>query len=288
MSDRLTSTLIEASNLYQSQLADAMLPSMLNTFQHMRKTNPRLRDFQKSLTGVVNWNKDTIDACTNKVLLTEPLLDRLIAAVYLGTVQVLAHVRLPKSDTNIKVQVPGTGPFVHTAYKLAAREVYERIVDRRTRFEAENLREQKHVMFGAVHSAINKLLPFKQLLEAYIAKEVDDQGMVSPEPYMGTAHAYAFDDKPISRPFPVEELPEPRSELEPEPQQEQEAEPQPEPEPEREPEREREREPEPAAPSCWLDDGRSQDEQPEEKRITLSPGRREVMCDDAGDSGELD
>ena len=297
MTDRLTSTLIEASNIYQLQLADAMLPNMLSTFQKLQGDSKRVRDFQMRLREVVLWNKDTIDAHTNQILLTEPLLDRLIAAVYLATVQVLSHVRLPRSDTNIKVQVPGTGTFVHTAYKLAAQKFYERIADGHGMGRTGS---QKDVIAEAIHSTINKLLPLKQLLEAYIAKEIDDEGMVSPEPFAGAAHAFPVphQDAPSRIPdLDDHERSEPDFERPPEANLEQQPEAdlgqQPETELDRQPGGDEEFRPEHSEGDqpCWLDDGKSDKSEPgEEKNIILSPRRRsrEVMCEDAGDSGELD
>ena len=292
MGDRLTSTLVEASNMYQLQLVQIMLPDMLRSFQVMRAGSRNLRAFQVRLQEVVSWNQDVISEHTNRILLCSPLLDELIAAVYLATVQVLSHVRLPNSRSDIRVQVPAKTVFVHTAYKLAAQDFYELVAEGQNCFVEGRIKMQKRVIAGAVERTISRLLPLKQLLDAYIAKEVDEHGMVSPEPFAGAAAA-----EPLAAGgFPSPALPPFNPGPEPEREPEREAEPEPEREPEPEPEREhrddeyhhdhdrRSEEHHRPAPN-WMDDGTEEEPQPE-KRVQLSP--RPVMCEDAGDSGELD
>ena len=175
------SNLVEASNLYQLQLVEVMMPDMLMTFQKMYTSSRSPRQFQQQLASIVKWNKDVIERHTNQILLESPLLDDLIAAVYLAHVQVLSYVRLPGSKSDIRVQVPAKTTFVHTAYKLAANTFYDETKDGNNCFRLSMA--PKTIIADAIHKTINKLLPLKQLLEAYIANEVDAQGMVSPEPY---------------------------------------------------------------------------------------------------------
>jgi len=287
MGDRLASTLIEANNIYQDRLANAMLGDMLLTFQKMYRSSPRPRDMQIRLKEIVKWNKDMIDKYTNQILLLSPLLDDLIAAVYLATVQVLSHVRLPGSKSDIRVQVPGKSTFVHTAYKLAAKTFYELIAEGHDCFQKGMSQTQKRVVVAAVHDTVTELLPLKQLLEAYIANEVDAEGMVSPEPFSGMAQQFPPDPPQSLSPQQQALFQQPKH-VEPHvpehvefEQQEVVDDPEPEPEHEVEPELPRHME------SNWMDEGKSDaDADMPEKKVELSPGRG-VMCEEAADDGEL-
>lgn len=273
MNESTASTLVEASNLYQNSLVEVMMPDMLSTFQTMRAQSPSAKVFQRSLASMVTWNKDVIDRHTNQILLVSPLLEDLIAAVFLAYVQVLSFVRLPGSKSDIRVHVPAKTTFVHMAYKLAANKFYDLTRDGKNCFQSSCT--PKEIIAEAIHKTINKLLPLKQLLDAYIANEVDAEGMVSPEPFAGTASKYVA---PTTLPPPTLPPPSPSVEVPPAPLSHE-----PPPEDDRIP---------PDAPPPrpeeedhnWLDDGQSEQDLPT-KRVDLSPQR--VMCDEAGEDAEL-
>lgn len=275
------STLVEASNLYRDSLAGVMIPDMLSTFQTMRRQSNSVREFQRSLASVVAWNKDVIDRHTNQILLVSPLLEDLIAAVFLANVQVLSFVRLPGSKSDIKVHVPAKTAFVHMAYKLAANKFYDLTRDGKNCFQSSCTPIE--IITEAIHKTISKLLPLKQLLEAYVGNEVDAEGMVSPEPFAGTMSKYPPPNLPLqptipppspSVEAPAHEPPRPDDNIPAQVPSEVPSEVPPEVPPMR-PERE---------DHNWLDDGQSEQDLPT-KRVDLSPQR--VMCDEAGEDAEL-
>ena len=276
------SALTDARDMYQEKLVEIMTPHMLRTFQNMwTDARCKARPFQQTLQQVRLWNAEKIQQQTNTILLATPYLDNVIAAVFLSVVKVLSHVRLPNSRTDIRVRVPGKTVFVHTAFTNAAREFYELLAEGHRVFGQGRSQVQKEVARGAVRRAVQQLLPLKELLDAYISDEVDDNGMVSPEPMLGATTALppesllprsiveeppAVDDSPEREPTPpVEDTTEdPPDDLEPPAETDQ--------------------------SRSWLDDGKSvaSDEGVPPKQVDLSPRERPVMCGDAGDCHELD
>ena len=300
MDDRFSPVLSDARDIYQTKLVRIMTPHLLNLFEGMwRAAHQKPRAFQLQLREVPKWNKDQIEAFTNQILLTTPYLEGAISAVFLAVVKVLSYIRLPTSKTDIRVPVPGKSVFVHTAARVAARELYEMVAAGQPVFADIRYRAEKEVAAEAVRKAVEELLPYQLLLEAYISGEIDDRGTMSPEPFPGAACApppeslvprfqsasesgRPFDEpEPRPEPEPLREEPEPEAEPEPEPLRE---------EPVRE---EPVREPE----ANWLDDGESQTgdghddgERDRERRVELSPAlsRRPIMSREAGGNEELD
>lgn len=304
MDDRFSPVLTDARDIYQNKLIRIMTPHMLSLFEGMWQAAGRKRRvFQARLREVPGWNKDRIEAFTNQILLKTPYLDGAISAVFLAVVKVLSYIRLPNSRTDIRVPVPGKTVFVHTATRIAAKEFYELVAAGQPVFSNIRYTAEKEVVASAVGKAVEELLPFKLLLDAYIAGEIDDQGTMSPEPNPGA----------LTAPPPESLVPRFAAPSEPgEPEPEPEPQPEPEPEPERHapfPEAEKES-------RNWMDDGASvpedDAEERRERRVELSPGRRPwvsperrpehspqehgpspraerpVMSGDAGDGNELD
>lgn len=133
----------------------------------------------------------------------------------------------------------------------------------------------------SVRRAVQQLLPLKELLDAYISDEVDDNGTVSPEPMSGATAAPPPESllprSTVDEPPDVEDPPE----REPTPPLEDTLEDPPE---ESDPPAEKDQS------RSWLDDGKSvaSDDGVPPKRVDLSPRERPVMCGEAGDCHELD
>lgn len=287
MADRMASVLLEGSNIYGMRLVDVIINDMLDTFRRMRRGSRNLVTFQMKLRQVPKWNKDVIAEHTNKILVHCPQLKTLLTAVFLARVQVLSYVRLPNSRTDIKVQVPGNNTFVHAAYSQAANDLYDTIVvSKQDCMVPELMPQQKQIIACSIEKAVKQLVPYDVLMDAYIADDVDNHGMISPEPFSGTSLAIPPEPDLPADPDSDHE----REAVAHEPSPLMHTEPEPEAEPELEPEPEAEAEAEHVQPEDqnWMDDGRSADgnDMPA-KRIELSPRSRHVMCEDATGSGEI-
>lgn len=315
-----TRGLVEAKNFYQENLIDEMTPHVIRVFGNMWRAAERdkrqvVRTFQAALMQVPKWNAQQIEDKTNEVLLKSPLLQNKLSAVFLSIVKVLSQVRLPGSRTDIRVPVPAKTTFVHMVYWVAAHEFYELLREGRPVFGTGRSRVQKDVARTAVLTALQRLMPMKELLDAYISNEVASDGTVSPEPFPGATAALPPESLGPSRFEPDAEadaaglegdLGERQREGEGEGERNREWERGGSREREGSRERDREpgadfrdpdedslvpEEPKESEKENWMDDGRSQREEPdegEERRIQFSPRRkRPIMSGDAGDSDEL-
>jgi hypothetical protein len=133
-----------------------------------------LRTFQILLRDIPQWNQDVIDTEHNRIVLETKCnwLTNLIKAVFISHVKVLSAVRMGTGYKRIKLNVPSSSKFVHTCYVEAARVFYKNpylfyheMADRDVH---KNMVEAISLIKGAIKDAIERLIPFQQIIYEYV------------------------------------------------------------------------------------------------------------------------
>lgn len=216
MDEQSALVMLSARDIYTDQLVRIMIPPVVKYFQTLwSEARQKKRAFQLLLQQVPALNRSQLEGHTNQILLKHPFLGDIVAAVFLAVVKIMSHVRLPGSKSNVRVAVPANTVFVHAVLTCAAKDMFEMVLEGKTIFDARPTvvnSVQKQIVKNAVKQAIQSLIPYKELLDAYIADEVDAENTVSPEPFPGTVHASPHLSRlgePIRQPPPSEHEEEP-------------------------------------------------------------------------------
>jgi hypothetical protein len=170
--------LVEAKKEYMAQLCSVLCPQMIETFelmyseaQKMSKGKDVLKQFQKLLREVKNWNNTMIEEHEAKLKNTCGWFNDLISAVFVSYIRILSSVRLNSNsaDKKMNVKMPGTDILVHGCFKAAANDLYrdpyvyhedmseyQRDIALTTRFVVD------------IEETVKKLLPVQEILALYM------------------------------------------------------------------------------------------------------------------------
>jgi hypothetical protein len=190
--DGLT-VLVEAKKEYMAQLCSVLCPQMIETFElmyteahKMSKGREVLKQFQKLLKEVPNWNNTMIEDHNTKLNNTCGWFNDLMAAVFVSYVKILSSVRLNSTDKKISVKLPTNDVFIHGCYKAVAKDLYRDPFvyhDEMSEYQRDEILTRRYVV--CIEETVKKLLPVQEILKLYITQtdKVDiDHEEPEPEP----------------------------------------------------------------------------------------------------------
>lgn len=175
----LNPLLVDAKNIYTAQLAEAVGPCVLDAFDAMldavaAESSKHVQyRFQLKLREIPVWNADVVRQHTAAIEAKVPYLSELVAAAFVSYVKVMSSIKLRSGEQkhNIRLTLPTNDAFVHRVFINVARDLYAAPGTPPAAYD--NMR-------GAVERAIRKMLPIKDILNAYLGSSVDDAHTVSP------------------------------------------------------------------------------------------------------------
>jgi len=176
--DGLT-VLVEAKKEYLGQLCGVLCPVMIETFenlytesQKMSKGREVLKQFQKNLKEVPNWNNHMIHQHTEKLSSSCGWFNDLMAAVFVSYVKILSSVRLNAAvDKKISVKLPTNDVFVHGCYTNAAKDLYKDpfiFHEELSEYERDDRLTRRFV--ACIEATVKEMLPVQEILKTYITQ----------------------------------------------------------------------------------------------------------------------
>lgn len=216
--DSATPLLLDAKNIYVSQLSDAVGPYILKTIEALYEEAAKegsskvLLRFQRKLRDIPVWNSGTVEEHATAVEHRYPYMSDLIAAAFVAFVKVMSSIKLREDvKPNIRLKLPTNGAFLHKACINVAKDFYSnpRMVETPGSYTG---------MRAAVEKSIRQMLPIKDILKAYLGNTVDEAHTVSPtlddddddETDLVEAESPAMFDSPTApAPQPLQPVPQP-------------------------------------------------------------------------------
>ena len=189
MSNIGVNVLVEAKNQYTKRLINTLVNHIYDGIQSIYDDSIKLEDenvfgkFQEMLKQVPKWNQEMIDQETQRIVNTSDCewLADLITAVFLSNTRILTAVRLNSAKDSIDLKIPKLSHFVHKCYIECAREFYKNpfIFDNTISkgIQQKNMRESLSLIAQSIQAAIDRMLPYEQILMQYIGEsfESDDE-----------------------------------------------------------------------------------------------------------------
>ena len=134
--------------------------------------------FQMSLRGIPSWNQQIISDKASEITHRFSYVDDLVAACIVTQVKIMSSIRLSSDRPNIRLKLPTTPDFIHELYTQTARRVYE------NPFVMEEPVRLDEIIGQALERTVRKMIPFKDVLSAYLASGGGDGGTNGPVPRM--------------------------------------------------------------------------------------------------------
>lgn len=187
--DGLT-VLVEAKKEYMAQLCSVLCPQMIETFElmyteahKMSKGREVLKQFQKLLKEVPNWNNTMIEDHNTKLNNTCGWFNDLMAAVFVSYVKILSSVRLNSTDKKISVKLPTNDVFIHGCYKAVAKDLYRDPFvyhDEMSEYQRDEILTRRYVV--CIEETVKKLLPIQEILRIYVSGKQGEEEEKEEEP----------------------------------------------------------------------------------------------------------
>lgn len=131
-----------------------------------------LKQFQKQLTTIPVWNQSILEEETRRILTEVDFLMDMVAAVFVGYVQILASIKLGGRDSKIRVRIPTSDIFIHAVYCKAAETFYYNPY----KFQSYHVRESNEYIKTMIHKSIDdvidEMIPVKNIIKEYISNVV--------------------------------------------------------------------------------------------------------------------
>jgi len=180
MSD-LTALLLDAKNEYRLQLEEIVTPSIVATFEDLWIKSIQEggnRDgvllFQNHLREIPAWNAGIISTKTREITYMYPYLDDLIAACIIAQLKIMSSIKLSQDRPKVQLKLPNTDTFVHELYIQTAKKLYQDpTMMSTTRYSVEAILAP--LVSDAIERTIRKMIPFKDVLMAYLQNGGDTQ-----------------------------------------------------------------------------------------------------------------
>jgi hypothetical protein len=206
MSSLNVSVLAAARETYTEQLKNYLSPLIFEGFVSLyddavSRENEKpefnynyLKRFQMLLKDIPFWNQSILEEETRRILNRINFLMKLVAAIFVSYVKILASVRLGGDGNNIKVRIPTSDIFIHTIYTKAAEIIYYNP----HKFANYHLRENRDyiltMIYKSIDDAINGMIPLENILNEYLSnvysgqvknteKELEDLETVEEKPF---------------------------------------------------------------------------------------------------------
>lgn len=185
MSNIGVNVLVEAKNQYTNRLINTLVNHIYDGIQSIYDDSKKMEDdnvfgkFQEMLKQVPKWNQEMIDHETQRIVNTSDCewLADLITAVFLSNTRILTAVRLNSAKDSIDLKIPKLSHFVHKCYIECAREFYKNpfIFDDTISkgIQQKNMRESLSLIAQSIQSAIDRMLPYEQILMQYIGESFE-------------------------------------------------------------------------------------------------------------------
>lgn len=166
-------SLVDAKKEFIHALAKWMAPHVLHAFRRQYDhVKGDVAAFRAKLRGVKQWNATQIKDQTNAIMQRCPYFKWLVTSAFVTSVKIMSTVRIRQEKPNINLRLPAEELFVHKVFIEAAKAFYYNpalIVARDSMAKFEAVRH-------AVQTAVRDLLPFQDILIAYLGDVVDPSG----------------------------------------------------------------------------------------------------------------
>jgi hypothetical protein len=184
--------LVAARSEYTEQLQDILGEGILHCIRglwnecKLEHRQTALREFQKKLCSIPEWNQEVIIAKCKKMIkdsdVTEDYLDKIIEAVFLSNVKILSVVKLNDKKQTINVSVPDTRHFIHRCHIEAARRFYSDpyLIDDRdngaiTQGEIQrNIKRSQTAIRDSIEKTIRGMIPMEDILTKYLDAQEEE------------------------------------------------------------------------------------------------------------------
>ncbi len=128
-----------------------------------------LKQFQKLLTAIPNWNQSILEEETRRILTEVDFLMDIVAAVFVAHVQILASVKLGGKNSKVRVKIPTSDIFIHAIYSKSAETFYYNPY----KFQTYHIRESneyiKEMINRSIDDVIDSMIPIESILKEYIS-----------------------------------------------------------------------------------------------------------------------
>lgn len=157
--------LINARIEYIENLSDSIAPYILEVITGLwMESKRRVRAFQQALQAIPRWNSEQFAEHTRAIESRARYVDKLIAAVLIATVKLLASIKVHDGEEQVRLKLPTTDAFVAKVFVKTARIFYE---------SPDLIRDSTNQKLQAVQIAVEKavrdMLPLADLLTSYTA-----------------------------------------------------------------------------------------------------------------------
>lgn len=186
--------IVEARNEYTTQLTNVLKPivyaGLLSMYEgalnESDTENMILYYFQKELKNIPKWNNEVIKEETKRVLEDCSYFNELVTAVFLSNVRILTSVKIGgRVNKKFQLVVPTNENFIHQVYISVGKAVYGNPYLFSLMKLDGNITNNIHDVFDVIESSvadtIRRMLPIKNILEAYVVETTggDDSGSES-------------------------------------------------------------------------------------------------------------
>ena len=215
---------VEAKQEYTTYLIGVLTPTICSGFRgifeqakKINNGNSVFKNFQLLLANVPGWNNYMLEKEVADIIKETGCswLDDLLTAVFVSHSKILASVKVGNyrpRNKKIDLKIPETAHFVHLCYIHAAREFYKNpmlfIDDPKVVRPDEILKNHQVIQTmvkAAICDTIRKLLPFKDIVNQYLAMDNNSPLYIggAPAPVPVSAPVPAPVSAPVSAPAPV-------------------------------------------------------------------------------------
>lgn len=159
------SALINARCEYLDALTESIAPYVLEVVTGLWiGSKRRVRAFQQSLQEIPRWNSEQFEEHTRAIESRARYVDKLIAAVLIATVKLLASIKVHDGEEQVRLKLPTTDAFVAKVFVKTARIFYES-----PDLIRDSTNQKLQAVQIAVEKAIRDMLPLADLLTSYTA-----------------------------------------------------------------------------------------------------------------------
>jgi Family of unknown function (DUF5764) len=164
------SILTDAKNQYIQTLVEEISPEVIHIFNDMYNPKEGLLEFQKKLKDIQRWSDVTTKQYTDSIINKCPFFEDLLTAIFATIVRIMTTYRLTSNTPDVNVKIPKNTVFIHSLLISVAHKFYANPYI----FKERNSEYKKEVVRTAIDSTIRKLLPVREILDAYLGNSVNN------------------------------------------------------------------------------------------------------------------
>jgi hypothetical protein len=181
--------LVTANNQYMNHylkknLGEYIMSGIVSIYNDAVETQNKLesyeykKQFQLFLKAIPNWNQTILVNETKRIITGMPYFQKLVSAIFLSEVKILASIRLGGEDKNIEIKVPPSDILIHKIYINVAKVIYSSrdLLDLFSDINTNKLSYStiKKVIEDIIEETILELVPVQYLLEEYLTAVIPD------------------------------------------------------------------------------------------------------------------